>query len=283
MGEGVKPDEEEVVPDEDEDESPEGEEAPADPAEKKDTDSASEEEPVEEKSTEEEVAVDATPAAEKPKVIKESVDSLEATKSRLLEEIKELRGERRTLKGNPFDKKSDDSIFVKNPKAEEDPLTDVNSEDRALIERVVEARLKSEGYVKKDELRSMTMKEKIQAQTDAWLATNPEFDKDNDPEDEKWNKINAFVSRMFAPPSRDGDVKVMLDMAKERLFGKKTAILSEKSIKSIAAKKEKIATGVKSASGSGAGSGKESFEKIDKDLLVHLKGFTEEELKELAS
>ena len=40
----------------------------------------------------------------------------------------------------------------------------------------------------------MTLKDKVQQQTDAWVKDNTDFDKDNDPDDSKWNKINAYVS-----------------------------------------------------------------------------------------
>lgn len=286
IGEGVKPDEVDdavvepaVAEDDDEVIVPpsEGEGTPADPAENNDPDGTIEElEPV-----------DASPEVEKPRVITESADSLEAKKAELLKEVQELRAERRGLKGNPFEKKispNEEPLFTK---PQEDPLKDVNPDDRSIIEKVVEARLKSEGYVRKDELQSMTLKDKVQQQTDAWVRENTEFDKDNDPDDSKWNKINAYVSRMFAPPSKPDDVKEMLDIARERLFGKKTSSLPQKSINSIAAKKEKLAISAKPSSGGGT-SAKDSSagkfsEKIDPNLLGHLKGFSEEELKELVS
>lgn len=277
-GEGVKPDENDdavvepaVAEDDDEVIVPpsEGEGTPTDPAENNDPDETTPVEPVA-----------ASVEEEKPRVISESAESLESKKAELLKEVQELRAERRGLKGNPFEKK-EEPLFVK---PQEDPLKDVNPDDRSIIEKVVEARLRAEGFLKREELQSMTLKDKVQQQTDAWVKDNTDFDKDNDPDDSKWNKINAYVSRMFAPPSKPEDVTEMLDIARERLFGKKTAPLPQKSINSIAAKKEKIAIGSKSSSGGDANRvSSPSGEKIDKALLQHLQGFTEEELKEFAS
>uniref|UniRef100_A0A6H1ZI06 Uncharacterized protein n=1 Tax=viral metagenome TaxID=1070528 RepID=A0A6H1ZI06_9ZZZZ len=293
-GEGVKPDESEDaaedvevtddLPDDITEDLLEGEGTPDDPAKQNDPD-GTDEESLDDVSSLEEGAVDAPVVeAEKPKVIDETEESLQARKASILEEIKNLRGERRQLKGTPFDKKiqspDEEALFIQ-PK--EDPLDNVNPDDRAVIEKVIEARLKSGGYVRKDELQTMSLREKVQQNTDAWLSKNEEFSKDNDPDDEKWNKINSYVSKMFAPPSNPDVVSEMLDIARERLFGKKTNPLPQKSIKSVAAKKEKIAAGAKSSSGGGVSQKQSSGGKISADQLEYLHGFSDEEKNELAS
>jgi hypothetical protein len=292
IGEGVKPDEVEEVEEEssepepapeteaveveEEDDLPdfitpeslEGEGTPADPAENNDPDE------------EETAPVEAQPEEAEKKF--ESVESLEQRREKLLREITDLRGERRDLKGGPFKSNKDEPLLVTDP-AEDDPLKDVNPQDRELIDKVVDFRLKSGGYLKKDELQTMTLKERVQAETESWIKDNSEFSKDNDPDDEKWNQVRSYVQRFFTAPSKPEDVREMLDIAQERLFGKKTAQLPTKSIKSVAAKKEKIAAGAKSSSGGGTSSGgssKQQASRVDPSLMDHLQGFTDEEKKE---
>jgi hypothetical protein len=236
---------------------------------------------------EEEELVDApvedVPAAveqPKPKVISESVETLEAKKQVLLNELLELRREKRAEKGVPFQSHQKESkLFV--PEKEENPLEDVSSEDVALIEKV----LKAKGYVRQDDLSKKDYSSGIKNFTESWLEKNPEFKPENDPNDENWNKLNAYATKFFNTPSNPKDVLEILDVAKERLFGKSTAQLPTKSLHSVAAKKEKIAISAKPSSGGGSASKASSSERgsIDTSLLQHLQGFTDEELKEIAA
>ena len=132
-------------------------------------------------------------------------------------------------------------------------------------------------------MNALSYEEKLQSETDRWLEENPDFKKENDPDDTKWDRIHGYVSRMFVKPQSPKDIREVLDIARERLFGKK-ATLPEKSLHSIAAQKEKLAASSKSASGSGAVSkAPVKTGKIDSSLKEYLQGFSDEELQEIAS
>lgn len=245
-----------------------------------------EEVPVEEAAPVEEIApVEEVPVEEvvveptKPENKIESVEGLEAKKARLLTEIQELRRDRREAKGSTFqkhDQPAETPVFIK---PEEDVLKDTAPEDVALIEKV----LKAKGYVRKDELAASTFQEKLSSVELSWLEQNPEFKQENDPEDEKWNQVRSYVSRLGMRPTKPDDVREILDIARERLFGKKTAPLPEKSLHSVAAKKQNIAVGAKTSSG-GSSPAKPVSKSNDISVLKSvLKDFSDEELEELAS
>jgi len=211
----------------------------------------------------------------------ESLESLDATRSKLRKDIESLRSERREIRGSSFQQsKKDDPLFVKSP--EDDPLKDVATDDVLLIEKV----LKAKGYVRKDELSIKDYNVDVKRVTETWLEQNPEFKPENDPDDENWNKLNTYASKFYQKPSDPKDVLEILDASRERLFGKKAPTLPTRSLHSIAAQKEKIAVSAKPSSGGGAGSGARSQSvkpSVNKYLTTHLHGFSDEELQEIAS
>lgn len=279
-----------TVPDGDEDEyvvppndgDPEDQDAPKDgedAPEKQKPDTEPEEETesgegVDDSDVSEEAVVELPKKPEK-KHPDESLESIEAKRIAALEELRRLRGEVREAKGAPIKAAPAKPVLV-----DEDPLKDVAAQDVELVEKV----LKAKGYVRKDDLSLMTLQEKINAETDAWLKENPEFDKDNDPDDAKWNKLHSYISETFAPPKTPAKVKEYLEIARERLFGKKTTPLPRSNPHSVAAKKEKISVSAKSSSGSGGSSterGQKGQQKPLADYAPFLKGFSEEEKLEI--
>lgn len=285
--------------DETPDEQAEEEGTPADPEEKNDPGEESEEAPEEEaaadddaagsEEAEEEDTVEGAPVVETPKkpsakAMLEPIESIEATKARLLKEVEDLRIERRGYKEAPFQEQSKDPLFVK--KDDEDLLKDVNAQDVDLIEKV----LRAKGYVPKEEInKELSAKEyhtSVKSFTESWLESNPEFKPENDPEDEKWNQINAYATKYFSKPKDPKDVVEILDAARLRLFGKKSSTLPTKSLNLVAAKKEKIAASAKPSSGGSAGSkaAPTSTKKgINPDLMPYLQGFDDDELAEISA
>lgn len=196
----------------------------------------------------------------------------------LLKDIQELRAARRVLKGSPFTAKKQEPVFVK--KDEEDPLKDIAPEDVSTIEKV----LKAKGYVQKSELEReqsvKTYKQQMDEVTNTWLQENSEFGEEKDPDGKNWQKIHDYISDNFDAPKNPKAAKDLLDIARDRLFGKKNATLPEKSPHSIAAKKEKIAvSSAKSSSGGTNVSGTPT--KADYAKRAMYKGFTEEDFVEM--
>jgi hypothetical protein len=199
------------------------------------------------------------------------------SRTNLLDDIKELRTVRRVLKGQPF--KKDSPVFVKKEE-DVDLLKDVAPDDVSTIEKV----LRAKGYVPRAELEReqsvRTYKQQMDDSTNEWLKENPEFDVDHDTDNTKWQKLHDYLADNFDAPKNPKASKDLLDIARDRLFGKKSPQLPEKSPHSIAAKKEKIAvSSAKPSSGGTNVSGSPS--KLGSSARQHLIGFSEEELVEM--
>jgi hypothetical protein len=213
------------------------------------------------------------------KELEDEVAELASDPSRtnLLDDIKELRVARRILKGQPF--KKDSPVFVKKEN-DEDLLKDVAPDDVSMIEKV----LRAKGYVPRSELEReqsvRTYKQQMDDATNEWLKENPEFDVDHDTDNTKWQKLHDYISENFDAPKNPKASKDLLDMARDKMFGKKTPTLPEKSPYSIAAKKEKIA--VSSAKPSSGGTNVSSSpSKLGSSARQNMIGFSEEELAEM--
>ncbi|MFA5397721.1 MAG: hypothetical protein WC346_17060 [Methanogenium sp.] len=217
------------------------------------------------------------PSEKKSQKTQEDIDAITNEYHRLLGEVTNLRSERRDLRGGPFHKEKKDEIFTKK---EDDPLAEIAKEDVAVIEKVLQAK----GYVRKDDVEYSSIQKEVDSASLAWVEENKEFSPDNDPNDEKWNRLVSYVKENFAVPRSGKKAQEYLDIARERLFGKKQALLPQKSPNSIAAKKEKIAVSSAKSSGGGTSADTSKTSKnapIDKGLAVHLQGFSDEEIKEI--
>ncbi|MDD5540048.1 MAG: hypothetical protein PHG61_05080 [Candidatus Marinimicrobia bacterium] len=263
--EGVKPDTEETEVEEEttEEETESNEEG---------TQSAS---PAEETDPSEEETVVSEPAggseSEEKKKTQTDVDGITQEYQRVKKEVEDLKSQRRDLKGTPF--KSDD-LFVKK---EEVNLDDIDKDDIEKIEKV----LRAKGYVKKDEVTGLTLQKEIDSASKAWVNENEEFKPANDPNDEKWNSVVSYIKENFAVPRSAEKAREYLDIARERLFGKKEPVLPKKSLNSVAAKKEKLSVSAVKTSGGGASASSTGKTPVDPKLAQHFSGFSEDELKEI--
>lgn len=213
---------------------------------------------------------DSSEASEVPEEKTETVEveALRKERERILNEIRDLRTERRELRSKPVE-----PLIVDKPK--EDELTDVNPADVTLIEKV----LRSKGYVHKDELQQHTYKKEADAVKDAWLEKHPEYLPENDPDDANWKALNTAIQSYFKAPANPKDVSRILDMAHAMVSPRNP--LPVRTGATTEAAKQKIAVSSKGASGAGSKSTSASPSKdVSKE---HLKGFSDEDIKELFS
>lgn len=210
-----------------------------------------------------EKTVDDKPA-DKPQLTEE--DRLEAIKKereKLLEDISKLRRERREVR-------EEQKIII--DKSEE--LDDIAEADIHLIERV----LKAKGYVKKDDLNSMTYTEKVNTVQDSWLKSHPEYLPENDKDDTNWNALKSTIESYFKAPSNPKDIAKIMDLAHSMISPSKLPV---KSTAIADASKEKINSSSKGSTGGGqkysSGSQKSN---VDTSYLI---GFTEDEIKEITA
>ena len=190
------------------------------------------------------------------------INALRDEEERLRKQISELRTERRQVRE---EKRPD--LLVK-----DDELKDVNTEDVALIEKV----LRAKGYVRKEEITTMSYQEKMNSFKDDWLKAHPEYLPENDKEDVKWNALNSTVNAYFKAPARPQDVVKMLDMAHSMVAPSNP--LPVKTRATVEASREKMQTSSKASSG---GSSKPSNVKTNSLRMDALKGFSEEDIKEI--
>lgn len=196
------------------------------------------------------------------------LEALRKEREKLLEDISSLRGERRKARE---EKKEEPLILEK-----DDDLSDVAESDVQLIERV----MKAKGYVKKEELHSMTYKEKLDVEQNAWLKDHPQYLPENDSDDKNWNNLKATIEAYFKAPDKPSDIKKIMDLAHSMLFPSERS-LQVKNKASIDASKEKINSSSKGSIGGGQKSSPRSQKSnIDTSYLI---GFTEEEIKEIIS
>lgn len=192
------------------------------------------------------------------------IDGLKAQKERLAEEIQELRRERRSIKGE-----TEKPVFVEKGKPE---LDDVAPADVELIEKV----LKAKGYVRKDEVQSLTYSERINAEQNAWLEEHPEYLPKNDPKDIKWGELKETFDRYYKMPSNPKELRKVLDLIHSQIS---RPGLPNKNSATVAASKEKLKVASKTV---GGGSGTKNVIRknagIDRSVF---KDFSDEELEEM--
>jgi hypothetical protein len=197
------------------------------------------------------------------------VSALEQTKKQLLEEISTLRGERRNVRAG----KAEEPLVV-----DKALLEGVSEADITLIEKV----LKAKGYVQKDELSTMTYKEKIEVHKDAWLKDHPEYLPENDPDDTKWNALNSTVSNFFKAPAKAEDIKTVLDLAHGKISpAKAAATIPVKPKATTEAAREKVQASSKGGGVAGGKSSQTSKPKTEGLNRSMFSGYSDEELEEM--
>ncbi len=239
--------------------------------ETQDTSSVSEPEPSEETPTIEEdtsentVEEETTDDSEEEPIADDKITALQAEEARLREQIVALRTERRTVR-----QQKEEPLLVE----KSDDLSDVAEADIALVEKI----LKAKGYVRKDEISTMSYQEKIETFKNEWLEAHPEYLPANDADDKNWNALKGTIDSMFKSPSNPSDIKKIMDVAHSIV--KPTASIPIKNRATVDASKEKIETSSKGASAGGAGKAPETKPKANISRNS-FHGFTEEEFKEL--
>lgn len=197
------------------------------------------------------------------------VDALRLEEERIRKQISELRAEKRQIK----EAKRAEPLIVDKP----DDLSDIADSDVAVIEKV----LRVKGYVRRDDIQTMTYQEKIDGYKNQWLAKHPEYLPENDPEDKNWDSLNSTVSAYFKAPSNPSEISKVLDLAHTMI--KPAGSLPVKNVASTDAAKEKLQSSSKGSGGSGSKSSSINSNKFDPSLSKHMQGFSDDELKEMFS
>ena len=211
------------------------------------------------------------PQVEEENVEEKRVQGLKAEEERLRKQIEELRKERRNVRQEtPAEK----PLLI--PAETSSDLADVAPSDVQLIEKV----LRAKGYVRKDEIQSMTYAEKLDAAKETWLQAHPEYLPANDLEDVKWAALNSAIKSYFKAPPKPEDVARVMDMAHQMIGGTPKQTLPKKNVAANAASQEKVKSLSKGTGGSAGNKTPAPKRNID---TSHLIGFTEEELEEMKS
>lgn len=194
------------------------------------------------------------------------IEGLNAQKQALLNEIVNLRKERRQVRESKPEPEK--------PITVDDELKDLNPGDVEIIEKV----LKAKGYVRKEDVNSLTASQAIRQEQDKWLQEHPEYLPENDPDDKNWLRLKEEVEGMYRPPSSPEHLRRILDRVHQSISPK--ASLPNISKSSVDAKKERIAAASKASTGS-ATPKKSSPSTVDKSLKGYLHGFSDDEVNEL--
>ena len=222
-------------------------------------------EKVEEKETPSETPTEAKPVeeptqVESPKqdadVLEKQLLGLQQEKSKLLEEVKHLRGTKRELKQEQI-------VTVQK---EMDDLKDVNPEDASLIERV----LRSKGYVSKDEVHKMYYKSVQDQVIAAFLEKFPEYKPENDSQDVNWNTLQRELAD-YRMPENPHDIHRVLEKAHR-------SITKSVSDQNLPAKKRAVETASTGTGGIQRSSSAKSLD-LNKRRALEEGGWSEEEIK----
>lgn len=192
-----------------------------------------------------------------------AIHALTLEEKRLRDKIVALHAEKRKASDPMF--KVPEVIVDKKP-----DLADVADSDVELIEKV----LRAKGYVKKDELQSMSHAEKLETYKDSWLKEHPEYLPVNDPDDVRWEALKQEI-QYYREPNKPEDVIVLLNKAHSALNPHSLPVKNQAQLQ---AAKEKLNSSSKGAGGAASKSTPPTSTKVDPSFF---KGFSNEELVEL--
>ena len=195
-------------------------------------------------------------------------------------EVHRLKSQRRSDKSKDLFKTDAKGKVEVNTDAlsEEDQalLASYNKEELASFEKMMRVIAKKNGWVNKADLTKSTYKDRGQDALDTFLDKHPEYSADNDPNNELWTRFQEEFS-LYKQPSNPKVLTRIFNKIHRDIFD----VLPEEDLNKIKAQKQKL----KSASHSGAAGDKKvsppQQSPLDPALKKHLKGFTDEELKEL--
>lgn len=161
-------------------------------------------------------------------------------------------------------------------------ISDVNPEDIERLKKILPAL----GFVRKDDLEA---ERRLQAQKeyetsrkkelDAFLVEHPEYRPENDPDDKKWQALLQEYS-LYKAPSSPEEIRSRLQRAHR--FVKETFVESKDAAQVIAQSRvNKTATPPVSRASSSVPSAQKKT--ASNDLRKFLKGFSDEEIDEIAN
>lgn len=182
-----------------------------------------------------------------------------------------LRLEATRLKGLLRQQRTDE-LFVKQPiiSPKDEELASYDPEELKRFETLATKM----GFAKKDEIFQQSIQERLNAEFETFIEAHPEYAPENDKDGVLWNQFKAEFT-LYNPPRDSKTLRKVLSKVHNEIYGVQPA----KNLNKINASQEKI----KVASHAGASAGKNSRTET-KPLEIRkdgLKGFSEEELKEL--
>ena len=202
------------------------------------------------------------PAEEKPEVdakeLLNNVKGLQEEREKLLEEIKELRGDRREIK--------QEALSQVETQLEE--LKDVNPEDVAIIEKI----LRSKGYLTKAESQRMYYDAVKQQELNSFLSKFPEYKPENDSNDINWNALQREL-KYYRLPENPHDLASVLLKAHN-------SISRATSDRSIQAKKRQVEVAGTGAGGTQRSSSRATLPSRYREIYER-GGWSEEEISKI--
>ena len=186
------------------------------------------------------------------------IQGLLEEKKKLLNEIANLRGQRREIKQSQIDR----------VEQQIDELKDVHPEDVSLIDKV----LRSKGYITKEESQKMFYKAVQDEELTKFLTKYPEYKPENDPNDLNWSSLQSEL-KFYRMPDDPHLVQQVLERAHRN-------IAKISSGRDINIKKQQL----KTAGVGGGGVQRSSSGNIldpHKRLMLEQGGWSEEEIKKI--
>jgi hypothetical protein len=195
--------------------------------------------------------------------LQSAIEGLKETRREILEEIRDLRGQRREGKQAELETVQDKI----------DNLEDVNPDDVNLIDRI----LRSKGYIPKGDVQHMLSESKKADEIDKFLADYPEYNEDNDPDRKRFEPLIREVS-LYKEPADPKDWGRLLRKAHKALTGSQgSQVASGRGVPAM--KRQAEIAGVGSG-GVQRSSSVKSFTPEHRSRLLD-GGWSEEEVKEM--
>ena len=214
-----------------------------------------------------ETPADPLPANEPPVSVpdetEKQIQGLLSEKTKLLEEIKSLRGSKRELKQQEI------TAVTK----QLDALDDLNPTDVSVVERI----LRSKGYITKDEAQRMSYEAVKNEELERFLEKYPEYKPENDPNDIHWSALQREM-QLYRQPENPKLVGSLLERAHR-------GIAQSTPTPRVAVRKQQIATASHGAGGTqrpAVSSTKRALTDAQRASLLQ-GGWNEEDIKRIES
>jgi len=189
---------------------------------------------------------------------------------------KALRLETSRLKGL-LRKERQDELFIKQPVSSKKPEEDLSEYDPDELKRF-EKLAKSLGFAKKDEIVRDSVQDKNNNEFETFIEAHPEYSAENDKDGVLWNQFKTEFA-LYNPPQDPKTLRKVLNKVHNEIYGVKPAV----NLNKINAQQQKLK--VASHAGTMGSKASVSSPKAPNSniRLDMLKGFSEEDLKELQS